>query len=83
MICVISWSHTPNLSLYINLVIAKYESKSQYVKLTQLWQLTLNCVKVSTQSYLGMIFVVLYKYSSCAANNTIDPGHSPSTDFNY
>ena len=43
---------SPNLSLCINLVIAKYKLKSQYVKLTQLWPLTVNCVKVSSQSYL-------------------------------
>ena len=44
MICVISWSHTPSLFLCINLVITKYELKSQYVKLTQLWPLTVKCV---------------------------------------
>ena len=37
MIYIISWSHTPKLSLCIHLVIAKYELKSQYAKLSQLW----------------------------------------------
>ena len=44
MICVILWSYTPNLSSSINLVITKYELKSQYVKLTQLWHLNVKCV---------------------------------------
>ena len=35
----------------INLIITKYKLKSQYVKLAQLWPLTVNCVKVSSQSY--------------------------------
>ena len=47
------WSHPVVLSLCINLVIAKYKLKSQYVKLTQLWPLTVNCFKVSSQSYLA------------------------------
>ena len=34
MIFVISWLHTNKLSLSINLAIAKYKLKSQYVKLT-------------------------------------------------
>ena len=29
-----------------------------------------------------MIFVVLYKYLNCAADNTIDTGHTASTDCN-
>ena len=33
-----------NLSSCINLVITRYELQSQYVKLTQLWSLTVNCV---------------------------------------
>ena len=53
MICVISWLHPTNLPLYINLVITKHELKSQYVKLTQLWPLIVNYVKVGSQSYLA------------------------------
>ena len=30
-----------------------------------------------------MVFVVLHKYLSCAADKTIDTGHTASTDFNY
>ena len=41
------------LNLCINLVITKYKLKSQYVKLTQLWTLTVNCFKVCSQSYLA------------------------------
>ena len=44
MICVILWSYTPNLSSSIILGITKYELKSQYVKLTQLWHLNVKCV---------------------------------------
>ena len=40
------------LSLCINLVITKYKLKSQF-KQTQLWPLTMNCFKVSSQSYLA------------------------------
>ena len=47
------WSHPVVLNLCINLVITKYKLKSQYVKLTQLWPLTVNCFKVSSQSYLA------------------------------
>ena len=54
-IWIISWLHTPNLSLSINLIITKYVLKSQYVKLTQLWPLTVNCVKVGSQSYLASL----------------------------
>ena len=32
---------------------------------------------------LDMIFVVLYKYLNCAADKTIDGGHTASTDYNY
>ena len=46
MISVIVWSHTPNFSLCINLVTTKYDLKSQYVKLPQLWSLTVNCVLI-------------------------------------
>ena len=62
MICVILAQRTPNLSSYINLVIAKYEVKSQYVKLTQLWPLTVNYVKVSSQSYLAGLYHKIIKY---------------------
>ena len=54
MICVISWLHTPNLSSCINLVILKHELKSQYVKLTQLWPLTVKYV-------LSFIWQTCYK----------------------
>ena len=47
------WSHLVVLNLFINLVITKYNLKSQYVKLTQLWPLTVNCFKVTSQSYLA------------------------------
>ena len=30
-----------------------------------------------------MRFVVLYKYLNCAADKTIDGGHTASTDYNY
>ena len=63
MICVISWSHTPNLSSCIKLVIRKYVLKSQYVKLTQLWPLTVNCVKVGSQSYLAGLRKLCFLYT--------------------
>ena len=53
-ICVISWLHKPNLSSCINLVIIKYELKSQYVKLTQLWPLPVKYV-------LSLIWQAYYK----------------------
>ena len=46
------WSQPVLLNLCINLVITIYKLKSQF-KLTQLWPLTTNCVKVSSQSYLA------------------------------
>ena len=46
------WSHPVVLNLCINLVITKYKLKSQF-KLTQLWPLTVNCFKVSSQFYLA------------------------------
>ena len=52
LVCVISCSHAPKLSLCINLVITKYELKSQYVKLTQLWPFV-NCVRAGSQPYLA------------------------------
>ena len=30
-----------------------------------------------------MIFVVLYKYLNCAADETFDKGHNAITDYNY
>ena len=58
------WSHPVVLNLCINLVITKYKLKSQYVKLTQLWALTVNCFKVNSQSYLAglskMCFLCTY-----------------------
>ena len=47
------WSHPLVLNLCLNLVITNYKLKSQYVKLTQLWPLTVNYFKVSSQSYLA------------------------------
>ena len=38
----------------INLVVTIYELKSQYIKLTQLWLLTLNCVRVSMPYLAGL-----------------------------
>ena len=32
---------------------------------------------------LEMIFVVLYKYLNCAADKTIEGGHTASNDWNY
>ena len=34
---------------YVNVVIIKHKLKSQHVKLTHVWPLTLNCVKVNWQ----------------------------------
>ena len=45
------WSHPVVLNSCIKLVITKYKLKLQYVKLTQLWPLTVNCAKVSSQYY--------------------------------
>ena len=47
------WSHPVVLNLSIYLFITKYKLKSPYVKLTQLWPLTVNFFKVSSQSYLA------------------------------
>ena len=47
------WSHPVVSNLCINLVITKFKLKSQYVKLTQLWPFTVNCFRVSSQSYLA------------------------------
>ena len=47
------WSHPVVLNFCINLVITKHKLKSQYVKMTQLWHLTVNCFKVSSQPYLA------------------------------
>ena len=48
-----SWSHPVVLNVHINLVITKYKLKPKYVKLTQLWPLTVNCFNMSSQSYLA------------------------------
>ena len=45
-------SHPVVLNLCINLVITKYKLKSQ-LKLTHSWPLSVNCFKVSSQSYLA------------------------------
>ena len=47
------WSHPVILNLCIILVITKYKLKLQYVKQTPLWPLTVNCFKMSSQSYLA------------------------------
>ena len=47
------WSHPVVLNLCINLVITKYKLKPQYVKLTQLWPLTVNYFKKSEFSVLS------------------------------
>ena len=41
------------LNLCINLVITKKKLRSQYIKLTQLWPITVNCFKVSSQFHLA------------------------------
>ena len=58
------WSHPVVLNLCISLVIIKYKLKSQFVILTQLWPLTVNCFKVSFQS--KKIWQVYQKYVSFA-----------------
>ena len=42
------WIHLVVLNFCINLVITRYKLKSQHVKLTQLWPITVNCFKVSS-----------------------------------
>ena len=46
------WSYPVVLNLCINLVIITYKLNSQF-KLTELWPLTVNFLKVSSQSYLA------------------------------
>ena len=42
------------------------------------------CNKLAVYFKLNLdIFVVLYKYLNCAADKTIDGGHTASTDSNY
>ena len=53
--------HAPNFSSCISLVITKHELKLQHVKLTQLWPLTVNFVKVSSQSYLAGLYHKIVK----------------------
>ena len=57
------WNHPVVLNLSINLVIAKDKSKSEYVKLTQLWPLTVICFKVSPQSYLAGLSKICFLYT--------------------
>ena len=45
------WNHPVVLNLCINLVITKSEIKSKYVKLTQLWPLTVKCFQVLVQVF--------------------------------
>ena len=52
-----AWSHPVVLNLCINLFITKYKLKSQYVKLTQLWPLTVKWV-------LSLIWQAYQKYVS-------------------
>ena len=47
------WGHPVLLNLCINLVITKYKLKSQNVKLTQSWPLTVSCAKMRFQFYLA------------------------------
>ena len=56
-------SHTVVLDLRINLVITKYKLRSQYVKLTQLWSLTVNCFEVSSQSYLAGLYKTCFLWT--------------------
>ena len=57
-----SWSHPVVLHSCINLVTMKYKLKSQYVKLNQLWPLTVNCPKVSCQSHpSGRLIIKFWK----------------------
>ena len=62
-----TWSHPVVLNLCINLVITKYKLKSQF-KLTQLWPLTVNCFKVSSQSYLAGLSKICFL---CTCHNFI------------
>ena len=55
------WSHPVVLNLCMNLFITKYKWKSQF-KLTQLWPLTMNCFKVSSQSYLAALSKICFLY---------------------
>ena len=48
--------------------ITKYKLKLQYVKLTQLWPLTVNCFKVSSQSYLAGLSKICFL---CTCHNFI------------
>ena len=42
-----------------------------------------NKLAVYLKLTLDMIFVVLYKYLNCAADETFDKGHNAITDYNY
>ena len=42
-----------------------------------------NKLAVHLKLTLDMIFVVLYKYLNCAADETFDKGHNAITDYNY
>ena len=53
------WNHPVVLNLFINVVITKYKLKLQF-KLFQLWPLTVNCFKVSYQSYLAGLSKVCF-----------------------
>ena len=63
------WNHPVVLNLIINLVITKYKLKSQYVKLTQLWPLTVDCFKQSEFSVLsGRLIKSLFPLHICRPN---------------
>ena len=61
------WSYPVVLNLCMNLVITKYKSKSQYVKLTQLWPLTMICFKVSSQVLSGRLIKNMFPLHICRA----------------
>ena len=61
------WSHPVVLNLCVNLVITKYELKSQ-LRLTQLWPLTVNCFKMSSQFYLAGLWKIRF-LCTCRPND--------------
>ena len=60
------WIHPVVLNSGINLIIIKYKLKPQDVKLTQLWLLTVNYVKVTSQSYWAELSWNCQKFVSSA-----------------
>ena len=54
--CLLLFYDCTHFSSCVNIVITKYELKSQYVKLTQLWSLTMNCVlSLISQAYQKIV----------------------------